>query len=100
MQSLADSGKTPRVEDVLKLAGMLERMLTESGLTRIGAVGEEIAFDTRLHQCMSGDDIEDSERIRVRFVGYRHGENILLKAMVSRVDAASGKEAEKTEKTT
>lgn len=94
MQSLAGGERAPRLEDVFKLIGMLERALDESGLMRIGAAGEETAFDTRWHQCMSGDEIDDGDRIRVRFIGYRHGENILLKAMVSR--ATTGKEAEKT----
>lgn len=96
MGSMAGGERAPRLEDVLKLAGMLEHVLAENGLMRIGAVGEEAAFDTRWHQCMSGDDINDGGRVRVRFAGYRLGENVLLKATVSRADAASGKEAEKT----
>ncbi len=90
MESLAGGGRAPRLEDAFKLFDMLERVLAEDGLVRIGAVGEEIAFDARWHQRMGGGEVDDGDMIRVRFVGYRMGENVLLKAMVSRIGAASG----------
>ncbi|MGH8674648.1 MAG: nucleotide exchange factor GrpE [Burkholderiales bacterium] len=88
MQSLADGGRPVRIEDVLKLSGKLERVLNEAGLARIGTVGEEIPFDTRSHQRMSGADLEEGDPVSVRFVGYRLGATILVKALVSRTGAA------------
>jgi len=93
MQSLQAEGREVRPRDVLTLFGKLERVLGEAGLTRIGAVGEEARFDTRLHQRMSGLDVADGDSVVARFVGYRLGESILLKAMVSRVEAPSGEGA-------
>jgi len=90
MQALADSGCAVRAEDVLKLFGKVEAGLRESGLERIGAVGDTCGFDTRLHQRMSGADVADSDAVVVRFVGYRLRGSILLKAMVSRKGAAAG----------
>ena len=87
MESLADGERAPRLEDVFKLFDMLEKVLAEDGLARIGAVGEETAFDARRHQRIGGAEVDDGDRIRVRFIGYRMGENVLLKAMVS---SASG----------
>lgn len=84
MESLAGGERAPRLEDVLKMFDMLEKVLAEDGLVRIGAVGEETSFDARWHQRIGGAEIDDGDRIRVRFVGYRMGENVLLKAMVSR----------------
>lgn len=84
MEALAGSERGPRLEDVFKLFDMLEKALAENGLSRIGAVGEETTFDTRCHQRVGGAEVEDGDRIRVRFVGYRLGEAVLLKAMVSR----------------
>lgn len=84
MEAMSGGERAPRLEDVFKLLGMLEKALAEGELTRIGTVGEEAVFDTRWHQRMSGAEVDDGDRIRVRFIGYRMGENVLLKAMVSR----------------
>ena len=92
MQALADSGRAVRAEDVLKLVSKVEAGLHESGLERIGMVGDTCGFDTRLHQRMSGADVADGDTVVVRFVGYRLRGDILLKAMVSRKGAAAGEE--------
>lgn len=86
MESMAGGERAPRIEDVFRLFDMLERVLAEGGLARIGTVGEETAFDTRRHQRLGGTEVDDGDRIRVRFAGYRLGEAVLLKAMVSRAD--------------
>lgn len=88
MQALAEGERPLRAEDVLKLFAKVEHVLAEAGLARIGAVGEQVAFDTRVHQRMSGADVRDGDPVTLRFVGYRLGEAILLKAMVSRSGAA------------
>jgi molecular chaperone GrpE (heat shock protein) len=51
-------------------------------------VGGQVPFDTRLHQRLSGADVQDDSVVAVRFVGYRLGETIVLKALVSRAGAA------------
>ncbi len=89
MQALAGGERAPRLEDVFKLFEMLERALAGHGLARIGAVGEEAAFDTRWHQRIGGTEVDDGDPVRVRFVGYRLGEAVLLKAMVSRTSGES-----------
>jgi molecular chaperone GrpE (heat shock protein) len=75
-----------RAEDLLKLFGKVEDVLAEVGLARIGSVGEAVAFDTQLHQRMSGEDVDDKDLVTIRFVGYRLGETALLRARVSRRD--------------
>lgn len=89
MQALAAAGRALRAEDILTLFGKVEQRLTEAGLTRVGTVGAEEPFDTRHHQRMSGADVRDGDPITVRFVGYRLGEKVLLKAMVSRQGGAT-----------
>jgi len=89
MEAMAGGERAPRFEDVFKLFDMLEKALAEDGLARIGAVGEETTFDARWHQRIGGAEVDDGDRIRVRFVGYRMGENVLLKAMVSRASGES-----------
>lgn len=84
MEALAGGERAPRLEDVFRLFGTLEDVLAEGGLARIGAVGDVTAFDTALHQRIGGTEVDDGDPVRVRFVGYRLGKAILLKAMVSR----------------
>jgi molecular chaperone GrpE (heat shock protein) len=84
MQVLADTeDRTVRSEDIFKLFDKVEQILAKSGLNRIGAVGAAVPFDTRLHQRISGVDLHDGDPVTIRFTGYRLGETILLKAMVS-----------------
>lgn len=89
MESMVYSEHAPRIEDVFKLFDMLERVLIENGLVRIGKVGEETVFDSQFHQRIGGAEVDDGDRVRVRFIGYRLGENVLLKAMVSRAESTS-----------
>jgi len=94
MQALAAAGRTLRSEDILKLFGKVEGVLAEAGLVRVGEVGAEEPFDTRRHQRLSGADLGDGDPVTVRFVGYRLGETVLLKAMVSRQDTGTEPEGE------
>lgn len=93
MESMLGGERAPRIEDVFKLFDMLEKTLADGGLARIGAVGEETAFDARWHQRIGGAEVDDGDSVRVRFIGYRMGENVLLKAMVSRAAATGALEA-------
>ncbi|CAK0774302.1 molecular chaperone GrpE [Gammaproteobacteria bacterium] len=82
MQALADMDRAVQVEDILKLFEKVEQVLTRAGLTRIGTVSAMTTFDPRAHQRMSGVDLDDGDPVIIRFVGYRLGEIVLLKAMV------------------
>ena len=84
MQAFAQAGRSLRIEDVLKLFAKVEQVLVESGLARIGTVGQACSFDSRQHQRLSGADVDEGSAVAVRFVGYSIGEQVLLKAMVGR----------------
>jgi molecular chaperone GrpE (heat shock protein) len=84
--ALADLGKAGRdiaASDLLGLFQSLEKELAHAGLERVGAAGEATSFDTALHQRMSGGSVHAGTQVVVRVPGYRQGEKILLKAMVS-----------------
>ena len=85
MQAIQAEGRPLRVEDVLKLFGKVEQPFKEQGLEIIGAAGEETAFDSRRHQQMSGQGLEEGDRVKIRFPGYQLNGTLLLKAMVSLV---------------
>lgn len=84
MRALAAEGREVRREDLLTMAGKLEAAFSETGISSVGVVGAETAFDPKLHQRMSGGDVSDGDPVRVRFVGYKCGETVVTKAMVSR----------------
>ncbi|MBF0423376.1 MAG: nucleotide exchange factor GrpE [Magnetococcales bacterium] len=83
MQALVEAGREMRTGDVLKLFSKVERVLAEAGMARIGFVGEETLFDSVSHQRLSGMDISNGDPVIIRFVGYRLGESVLAKAMIS-----------------
>ena len=92
LRHMAAGGREVRPQDVLKLTAKLEDALRAQGLEPVGEVGAEAAFDPALHQRMSGGDVRDGTRVRVRFPGYRFRGKTPLKAMVSRVDANGDQE--------
>lgn len=86
LRALHESGKEVRTTDLFTLFAKLEKQLAETGLQPVGTVGETCPFDPRFHQRMSGSDVNDGVQVRVRFIGYRFQETVLLKAMVSKED--------------
>jgi molecular chaperone GrpE (heat shock protein) len=94
MRALAAQGKEVRREDLLTMAGKLEKAFAESGLAVIGEVGSEAAFDPKIHQRLSGGDVKDGDSVRVRFIGYAFGETVVTKALVSREAAGENDRAE------
>lgn len=83
MQVLAESKRDVSVSDVLKLVARAESALLAAGATRVGAVGEQVAFDPQLHRPLADSEVVSGADVRVRFIGYRLGEAVLLKAQVS-----------------
>jgi molecular chaperone GrpE (heat shock protein) len=60
----------------------LENLLTRWGCASIGNPWEQVPFDPQYHQ--ADEAIAPGEPVYIRFVGYRHGEQILYPATVSR----------------
>jgi len=90
LRALAAKGKTVEVTDVFSVISDIERTLGKVGLEQVGAVGEETVFDVATHQRMSGGDVQAGTAIVVRLPGYRLGERVVLKAMVSTKGVGDG----------
>lgn len=90
LAELAEAGQDVQIGDLASLARGLEKELVRCGLEAIGKAGGKSAFDTALHQRMSGGAVRDGTPVTVRLPGYRLGEKVLLKAMVSAVEDADG----------
>ena len=91
MKHFEAAGKPLRAEDAFALVAKIEKALAEEGVLRIGEAGEETGFNARLHQRLSGGDVKEGDRVHVRFVGFRQGDRVLNKALVTRKeDSADG----------
>jgi len=70
---------------LLPLTKPLDTLLHAWDIVPIGTVGADVSFDPQLHQPMGGNP-QPGQRVRVRYVGYRHGDRLLYRAKVSPVD--------------
>lgn len=72
---------------LLPLISPLEKLLVSWGIIPIGEVGTEMSYDPQWHQVMSmaGQTVNAGDPVRVRYVGYRQGEQLLYRAKVSPV---------------
>jgi molecular chaperone GrpE len=84
LRAMAEAGREVRAADVLKLAEKIKAVFVEAGLEPLGRNGEVCPFDSRFHQRLSGGDVQEGDPVRIRFEGYRLGDMVLTKAMVSR----------------
>lgn len=72
---------------LLPLLIPLEKLLGSWGVIPIGEVGAEMAYDPQWHQVvsMAGQALILGDAVRIRYVGYRQGEQLLYRAKVSPV---------------
>jgi DNA-binding Xre family transcriptional regulator len=80
LSAIAQNPDLP-AQRVIKLLNPLEKLLQSWGVVRIGEVGEELPYNPGQHQLLSGN-AQPGETVRVRYVGYQHGEKLLYRAQV------------------
>ena len=66
---------------LLPLVKPVERLVASWGVTVIGTVGEQLAYDPQQHQLARGMT-NPGDLVRISHVGYRHGENLLQRVNV------------------
>ncbi|MEM7794440.1 MAG: helix-turn-helix transcriptional regulator [Cyanobacteria bacterium P01_C01_bin.118] len=66
---------------LLPLVKPVERLVTSWGVSAIGSVGEQLAYDPQQHQLARGM-ATTGDPVRISHVGYRHGENLFQRAKV------------------
>lgn len=69
---------------LLPLTQPWQDLLQSWGVTAIGEVGIELPYDPQIHQPLQGS-VAPGARVRVRYLGYRHGDRLLYRAQVSPV---------------
>lgn len=83
LADLFESGQQVTAEDLVHLLRTVEKELARAGLERAGKTGETAAFDPAIHQRMSGGTVHPGARVVVRVPGFKMGEKVLMKAMVT-----------------
>jgi len=89
LTAMAEAGREVEAGDLIQLIKGLEKELHRAGLEPIGQVGEKTLFAVASHQRMSGGAVHEGVPVVVQIPGYRLGEKVLSKALVSaRADQA------------
>jgi transcriptional regulator with XRE-family HTH domain len=81
---------------VIKLLKPIEKLLASWNVVQIGQVGEEVAYNPQQHQLLSGS-AQPGETVRVRYVGYQHGEKLLYRPKVEPISFPSNNREEGNE---
>lgn len=70
---------------LLPLMQPVKDLLRFWDIETIGEVGEVVKYDSQLHELMEDtqDDTQTCEMVKIRYVGYRQGEDLLYRAKVS-----------------
>lgn len=84
LSAIAQNPDLP-AQRIIKLLNPLEKLLQSWSVTRIGQVGEEVSYNPQQHQLLSGN-VQPETTVRVRYVGYRHGNKLLYRAKVEPID--------------
>jgi DNA-binding Xre family transcriptional regulator len=70
---------------LLPLVKPVERLVASWGVTTMGIVGEQLAYDPQQHQLARGM-ANPGDSVRISHVGYRHGDKLLQRAKVVPID--------------
>ena len=67
---------------IFPLLKSIDRLIAQWGVTVIGEIGAEVAYDPRWHQLIAGTAAPD-ELVTIRYVGYRQDDKPIFRAKVS-----------------
>ena len=70
-------------KNLVALFTPLGNLLSDWGYETIGEPWQEVIYNPQLHQADS-DDIQEGEKVYIRFIGYRYEDNIVCPAKVSK----------------
>ena len=74
-------------KNILPLLRPIDALLQKWGITAIGSVGAQVAYDPQKHEFIDGNDqsdqLEEGDMAIVRYVGYVQNEKLLYRARIS-----------------
>jgi hypothetical protein len=82
MRVLHEKGQEIKTKDVFTLLKTIEQEFEKRGFEKIGVVGEEVKFDSAIHQSITNDLLEEGDNVKISFVGFKKDNKIIKKALV------------------
>jgi len=79
----AERGEEVAAGDLAQLFKSLDKQFAAVGLETIGRPGQPAAFDSSIHQRVSGGTVRTGTPVSIELPGYRLGQKVIQKAMVS-----------------
>lgn len=84
VSAIAQNPNLP-AQRVIKLLNPIEKLLQSWGVEKVGQVGEQVNYNPQQHELLSGNP-QPEDKVKVRYVGYRHHQKLLYRAKVEPID--------------
>lgn len=90
MRAALQEGADLRAQDVMDVLRPLDQMLADLGFEMIGEAGHETVYDPTRHRAVGqgAANISAQDPVRVRYVGYLYGGEVICKAEVTPIKQA------------
>ncbi len=74
--------------DVLNIVSLMDEVLADMQFEPIGAAGENVTYDPKKHKPVGrgARSLHPEDEVRVRYVGYMHDGDVLVKAEVTKLE--------------
>jgi molecular chaperone GrpE (heat shock protein) len=88
LRAAVENGADLKAGDVLDVVAPLDQVLVDLGFDRIGAAGTTLSYDPQRHKLVGrgARSTAPDDTVRVRYVGYMYGDEVICKAEVTRVE--------------
>ncbi|MBE9216559.1 helix-turn-helix transcriptional regulator [Plectonema cf. radiosum LEGE 06105] len=83
-QKARENRQLPAVNIIPLIEKPITRLLQEWGIEAVATVGAELPYEPEIHQLMEGN-AQPTQKVKVRYTGYRQGDKLLYRAKVSPV---------------
>ena len=83
-QRARENRQLPAANIIPLIEKPITRLLQEWGIEAIAQVDTELPYEPEIHQLIEGD-AQTSQKVKIRYTGYRQGDKLLYRAKVSPV---------------
>lgn len=80
-------GARLNARDVLDMVAPILTLFIEEGFQPIGAAGQQVSFDPRLHRLAGGEPVSAGADVCIQYIGFTFEGDVLLKAEVIPAEA-------------
>jgi molecular chaperone GrpE (heat shock protein) len=84
MRKLDEKGKEIKIRDLFRIIKQIEKIFEKRGVTQIGEAGEQVPYDSTLHQPAGNMSPSESDEVVIRFCGYKIKNKLIKRALVGK----------------